>query len=350
MSRAPRMKVTAEQIAEKLELSRTTVSLVLSGRAKAYRIADKTRTRVLAAAHAMRYQPNAAARQLTGKRSNAVGVLVTSELMIDLRLIEAMELIAAERGIRFMVGHGVGSSDHVISYLDDFRSRGVDGLFSFFHHHPAHRERLIPELLRFNNVVFYEGPADGSAASAAACSAGPDFYEVGRLGVQHLLDRGRRRIALVLRESEFPYAIAREQAYHDVLGPREKLRWVMTERTGRHWMAPFDPDIAMQAVDELVVAGKADGIVAVNDFYAACLVRALRKRGFRVPDDVAVVGCDNLEIGAVLEPSLTTVDLRLSEVAKELMTLMFQRLDGRPIPAERRQVLVQPGLFVRESS
>lgn len=348
MSRAPKMKVTAEQIAEKLELSRTTVSLVLSGRAKAYRIADKTRTRVLAAAHAMRDQPNAAARQLTGKRSNAVGVLVTSELMIDLRLIEAMELLAAERGIRFMVGHGVGSSDHVISYLDDFRSRGVDGLFSFFHHHPEHRERLIPELLRFNNVVFYEGPADGSAASA--CSAGPDFFEVGRLGVQHLLDRGRQRIGLVLRESEFPYAIARQQAYHQVLGRREKLVWVMTERTGRHWMAPFNPDIAMNAVDELVVAGKADGIVAVNDYYAACLVRALRKRGFRVPDDVAVVGCDNLEIGAVLEPSLTTVDLRLNDVAKELMHLMFQRLDGQPIPADRRQVLVRPELFVREST
>lgn len=348
MNRTP--KVTAEMIAEKLELSRTTVSIVLSGRADAYRIAARTRQRVLAAAKELRYQPNAAARQLTGKRSNAVGVLVTSELMIDLRLIEAMEILASDRGIRFIVGHAIGSADHVLSYLDDFRSRGVDGIFSFFHHHPLHRHRLLPELLRLGNIVFYEQPTDGAVIPQGACYAGPDFLEVGRVGVQHLRDRGRQRIALVLRESEFPYAAMRLKAYHELTGDATKLVWVMTERTGRHWMAPFTPEIATQAVDELVVRHRADGLVAVNDFYAACLVRALHKKGFRVPDDVAVVGCDNLEIGAVLEPSLTTVDLCLTEVARSLMHLMFERLDGDRIQPEGHGVLVKPQLFVRESS
>lgn len=344
-------KVTAEMLAEKLELSRTTVSLVLNGRAEACRIAKSTQKRILAAARKMRYQPNAAARQLAGKNSNVIGVLVTSEMMIDLRLIEVMEILAAERGMRFIVGHAVGSPDRVIDYLNDFRSRGVDGLFSFFHHHPAHRHVLAAELKRFANVVFYEQPGDRSAVcSPRCCYAGPDFFEVGRVGVQHLVDRGRRRIALVLREMAFPYAVARREAYHRVLGDSDDLVWVMAERTGRPWTSPFTPEIAMQAVDDLVAEKRADGIVAVNDFYAACLVRALRKRGFRVPDDVAVVGCDNLEIGAVVEPSITTVDLKLGDVARSLMSLMFQRLDGKRIREEHRGILVKPELFVRESS
>lgn len=344
-------KVTAEMLAEKLELSRTTVSLVLNGRADACRIAKRTQQRILAAAREMRYQPNAAARQLAGKKSNVIGVLVTSEMMIDLRLIEMMEILATERAMRFIVGHAVGSPDRVVDYLNDFRSRGVDGLFSFFHHHPVYRHVLPAELRQFDNVVFYEQPNDWSAVSLPRCCyAGPDFFEVGRVGVQHLLDRGRRRIAIVLREMEFPYAVARRKAYHRVLGDSDDLVWVMAERVGRHWTSPFTPEIAMQAVDDLVAEKRADGIVAVNDFYAACLVRALRKRGFRVPDDVAVVGCDNLEIGAVVEPSITTVDLKLEDVARSLMSLMFQRLDGKRIREVHRGILVKPELFVRESS
>src|SRR5690606_1824115 len=134
---AVRPRVTAAMIAEELKLSRTTVSAVLSGRAERHRIAGETVQRVLTAARRLNYRPNAAARQLAGHRSNSVGVLVTSELMIDLRLIAIMEVLASARGIRFIVGHAVGSETQVKDYLADFRSRGVDGLFSFFHSHVA---------------------------------------------------------------------------------------------------------------------------------------------------------------------------------------------------------------------
>jgi DNA-binding LacI/PurR family transcriptional regulator len=348
--------VTAAQIAERLSLSRTTVALVLSGRGKANRIAESTEERVLDAAKAMDYRPNAAARQLVGKRGNAVGVLVTSELMVDLRLIEAMEIIAAERGIRFIVGHAVGSTERVKDYLGDFRARGVDGLFSFFHHHPKHREAILPSLLSFDRVVYYERPIGLSARLASkVCYVAPDFHEVGRLGTQHLVDRGRRRIALVLREADIPYAIARREAYQAVLRHSGRkvdpdLIWVMTDRTGQHWLQPPTLDLASIVVEDLVVKAGADAIIAVNDLYAACLVSALHKRGIRVPDDVAVIGCDNLEFGQFIDPPLTTVDLRLADLAQALMRMMLNLLDGQAIPKESRAVLVRPELAVRESS
>jgi LacI family transcriptional regulator len=348
--------ITAAEIAQRLDLSRTTVSLVLSGRARDHRIAESTANRILETARLLRYRPNAAARQLAGKRSDSVGVLVTSEMMADLRLIEAMEVLAAERGVRFIVGHAVGSPAQVRDYLDDFRSRGVDGLFCFFHHHPRHREVLLPELSRFPNVVFYEKPVGpiGSGMETPCC-VGPDFFEVGQLGVRHLVDRGRRRIGLVFRELLFPYATQRRRAYEAVMADvgrpfDERLVWVRTERTPGRWTDPFTPELALLAVDDLVVARQVDGIVAVNDLYAGCLINAIRKRGRRVPEDVAVVGCDNLEFGTFVDPPITTIDLRLQEVAQALVRTMFELLDHHTVTDERRETLIQPELIVRGSS
>src|SRR5512146_2933778 len=101
-------KVTAEEIATRLKLSPTTVSLVLNGRGRAHRIPDRTAERVLAAAKELHYRPNLVARQLAGKRSNSVGVLISTEAVADTRMIQAMEMRASERGIRFIVGHAVG--------------------------------------------------------------------------------------------------------------------------------------------------------------------------------------------------------------------------------------------------
>lgn len=351
-----RQDVTAAQIAEQLSLSRTTVSVVLNGRAKTHRIAESTTKRILAAARALNYRPNAAAQQLKGKRSNVVGVLVTSELMIDLRLIEPMELLAAERGVRFMLGHAAGSAVQIRDYLSDFRARGVDGLFSFFHHHPRHKQELLPELLRMENVVFYERPTDARGGTPShVCHVGPDFFEVGRIGVRHLLDRGRRRIGLVLRELDFPYALARRRAYEAVLteaGQRvdERLIWVMNQRTSRPWTDTFTPELALEAVDDLVIDKQADALVIVNDFYAASLICALRKRGVRVPEDVAIVSCDNQEFGRCIDPPLTTIDLRHDLLASALVGMMFELLDHQVIPKDRRAVVVPPELIRRESS
>jgi len=348
--------ITAATIAEQLELSRTTVSAVLSGRAERHRISESTVQRVMAAARKLNYRPNAAARQLAGKRSNAVGVLVTSELMIDLRLIELMEVLASRKGVRFMVGHAVGSPEQVKEYLADFQSRGVDAVISFFHSHLASRGLFVPELFQFRNLVFYEPPIGRDRQVIEGfCFVGPDFDEVGRLGVQHLIDRGRRRIGLMLRESDLPYAAQRRHAFKQTLVSAgcpygDELVWTMTDRTGRNWTEPLTPETAALAVDELVERQKVEGIVAVNDLYAACLITLLRKRGYRVPQDVAVIGCDNLEFGSFMDPAITTIDLQLADIAQGIVSILFDLLDGRQIPKDRQGVIVKPKLVVRDSA
>lgn len=351
-----RRPATSEQIASQLNLSRTTVSLVLNGRGEKHRISPDTISRVMAAAKEANYVPNLVARQLAGKRSNAVGVLITTAAIADVRMIQMMEIMAAEHGIRFIIGHAVGVQERVREYLQDFRSRGVDALVSVFHNHPDYRDVVLPELARFRKVVFYEQPDfNGTPPAEVPCCVEPDFRKVGRLGVQHLLDRGRRRIGLVFNDLAFSYAVQRHRAYQETLAAsgvrvEDDLVWIMDHQPGLTWTDAFTNEKAMAAVEELVVRRGADGIVAVNDTYAARIILALRRHGRRVPEDVAVVGCDNLELGSLIEPTLTTIDLGLEDLARAQIEMLFKLVEQGTVPANERTVVVQPRLVVREST
>jgi DNA-binding LacI/PurR family transcriptional regulator len=347
--------ITVTQVADQLRLSPTTVSLVLNGQARRYRISAATIERVKAAAEKLHYRPSVVARQLLGGRSNSVGVLIYTEAIADPRLIQKMEVRAASRGIRFIVGHAVGTPDRVKDYLDDFRARGVDGVISVFHNHPDYRNTVLAELAAFPRVVYYEKPSGPRALVSRACYVTPDYYTAGRLGVEHLLERGKQRIALVLNDLVFSYAQDRFRAYKDALkaaGRRfqSSLLWVMDQQPEMHWTEPFTAERAARVVHELVVEEAADGIVAVTDIFAARLIAALHRLGRRVPDDVAVIGCDNLDVGTIFEPQLTTIDLRLDDLTEGMMETLFALLDGKAIPATRRAVVVPPKLVVRQST
>jgi DNA-binding LacI/PurR family transcriptional regulator len=349
-------RVTVADLARRLGLSNTTVSMVLNRRGEEYGISAATAKRVQDEARRMNFHPSAAARQLVGKRSDAVGVLINTEAIADPRLIQRMEILAAERGLRFIVGHAVGTGEKVKSYLDDFRARGVDAIISIFHGHPDYADTVLSELASFENVVYYEKPETTSArAGDDACYVQPDYYRIGRLGLQHLLDRGRRRIGTVLSDLVFPYAHARLRAYADTLAAagqkkEKRLVWVMDDQPGTRWSSPFTEELAAKAVDAVVARGKADAIVAVNDFYAARLIAALQRTGRRVPDDVAVIGCDNQDIGTVVTPRVTTFEMHVDQAAAAMIGLLFELLDHGQVPRQRRAVVVEPTLVVRESS
>jgi DNA-binding LacI/PurR family transcriptional regulator len=356
-TRSPRNKrVTTADVARRLGLSTTTVSMVLNRRAEEYGIAEATVKRVQNEAKRMNFHPSAAARQLVGKRSNAVGVLINTEAVADPRLIQRMEILAAERDLRFIVGHAVGTSEKVKSYLDDFRARGVDAVISIFHGHPDYADTVLPELSRFDNVVYFEKPERSSGhVPADACYVQPNYYSIGRLGVQHLLDRRRRRIAVVMSDLVFPYARSRFRAYQEALTSagrkiKKDLVWVTDRQPGMRWSSPFSDELAAQAVEAVVAGGGADAILAVNDFYAARLIGALQRSGRRVPDDVAVVGCDNFDIGAVVTPRVTTFEMHVDRAAAAVVGLLFELLDRGAVAKERRAVTVEPTLIVRESS
>jgi DNA-binding LacI/PurR family transcriptional regulator len=267
-------------------------------------------------------------------------------------------MLAAERGVRIIVGHAVGTRKEVDAYLDDFQARGVDAIISIFHNHPDYSRFVLPRLAQFERVVYFEQPAWDEAdvpRKPDACYVAPDYYECQRLAVQHLIDRGRRRIALVMHNLVFPYAHARRRAHEETLKAAgqpfdERLVWIMDQQPSMRWTEPFTPERALLAVDELVLRQGADAIVAITDYYAARLVAAMRQRGVRIPDDVAIVGSDDFEIGTMIEPQLTTLDLRVDDLAQAVTEQLFGLLDHGVLPEDRRALVFAPRLVVRQST
>lgn len=347
--------MTAAKLAKTLNLSRTTVSLVLNGRAERYGLSRQTVDKVLSGARRLNYQPDPVARQLAGMRSNVIGILISGANVVDPRLLEQMEIRAAQRQFRFIVGHAIGDATRVREYLDDFRARRTDAVISIHHNRSITGGSVFEELKKMDQVLYFEKP---SVQVRNPWYIDLDYFEMGRMATQHLIDAGRQRIGLIgLDEKMYPILRRRRAGYsqaltHAGLPHGRDLVWQVDEQRSRRWNEPPDDAEAAAIVEELVVRQKVDGIFAVNDLYVARLMTALRRVGRRAPDDVALVGADNMDIGTLVEPRITTVDVAIDALAEATIDLLFEMLDPAADGAQKsgRGIVVKPKLVIRESA
>lgn len=211
---------------------------------------------------------------------------------------------------------------------------------------------------RFPATVFHGDPEIEGAWFVAT-----DRRACGRIAVEHLVATGRRRIGLALMTLSRPNHRERLVGHTEALaaagltgaappvfdasqfGDAFPLHDPATQR----WNYPVA--IVDHCIDALIRRGGADAIVAHDDFFAAVLIKRLRARGIRVPDDVAVVGYLNHYLADWIDPALTTIDLEQTAAAKA-MVAMAERMvepveDAGPGP---QAVWIQPRLIVRESA
>jgi DNA-binding LacI/PurR family transcriptional regulator len=360
--------MTAATLAKRLNLSRTTVSLVLNGRADRYRLAPETVERVLNGAQQFGYRPDPVARQLRGMRSNTIAILANTSKLVDPRFIEKMEVLSAERQLRFIVGYAASDEATAREYVHDFRSRRVDAMISLSHNHHAYKG-VLKELGQIGRVLYYEKPP---AIIRNPWYVEVDYYEMGRLAATHLISRGCRRIALLgLDEEIFPMLRARREGFQDAirsagLPAARELFWPVDRDQSMRWIEPPAEDYAAAVIRELVARQKADGLFAINDWYVARLMGVLRGMGRQVPGDVALVGADNMDIATVVEPRITTIDVQIDALARATTDLLFEMIKEVPLIRERRThasakqagdarsigrgVTVKPRLVIRESA
>jgi len=111
-----------------------------------------------------------------------------------------------------------------------------------------------------------------------------------------------------------------------------------------------DPATLDRAIDELIGSQQSDAIIAADDVWAVRLIQRLKARGYRVPDDVAVVGYDNLDLATVIEPALTTVDQQHVLYAEAAIDLLVKVTNDEPVAPVDRVRTIRPQLIVREST
>jgi len=327
---------TSEDVARAAGVSRATVSYVLND-TRGGRVSEATRERVREAARQLGYVPHAVARALRAGRSGVVlltapavtvGPLFAqffAELqsaLSDLGYTAVLYGPTGHRGAEAARRWAESRPDAVLSLMDDSLDEyAVDVL---------HRAGI--------GVVVSAGPAPVPGAHALVA----DQMQVGAMAMEHLVAVGRGNIGVIVpadaslrgfAEPRSSGAEAVARAHPSVTVVRQEL--ALDEEAAARWA-------------ELVARTRVDGLFAYNDEYASLAVRALLDAGLRVPEDVAVVGADDLLIGRLLRPKLTTVRMDFTP-AREIAA-MLDRLIGAPgTPAEIRSYL-RTSLVVRETA
>ncbi len=335
------MPVTIRQVAKALNLSITQVSRALDGYAD---VAEETRRRVIQAAREMGYSPSRAARQLRKKRAEAIGCIIPTSVPhfsdpFFSEFIAGLGDVVTPNDLDLLISTAPpGSPAEQALYQRWVHSGRVDGIV-------LTRLRLNDWRVRF--LAEAEFPFAGVGRSDLPIRF-PCVEVDGRAGmaaiVQHLVERGHRRIGFIGGPADLALQVERFAGYREGL-ERAGLPlddWLVVESD----LTRSGGKLAAQRLLDLTRPPTA--IVGVNDLTAIGALRAAHERGLRVGRDLAVTGFDNIEDSANTDPPLTTLNHPVYQIARRLGEMLMKRIAGQALPAE--QIVLQPELIVRESS
>jgi DNA-binding LacI/PurR family transcriptional regulator len=329
-------------VAERAGVSVKTVSNVVNGY---LHVSADTRARVDVALAELDYRPNLTARNLRRGRTGIVALALPElEVPYFAELARHVVEAARQRGWTVLIDQTDGQLDREQLVMDGYGTHLMDGLIvspiAVGATELSARRSTIPMVLLGERI--YAGPDDHVSIDNVAASV---------TAVRHLLDLGRRRVAVVGRQPQPSAQTARlrEQGYREALtdaGLAVDPDLVVPTAT-------FSRSEGAGAVDRLMaLADPPDAMFCFNDLLALGAVRRLHELGARVPDDVAVVGVDDIEDSRFATPSLTTIRPDKARIAQLAVALLADRIDDATTGAPRppRELEAPYDLVVREST
>lgn len=337
-------RVTSSQVAKLAGVSRTTVSFVLND-VPHMGISEETRERVLGAARQLGYVPNAAARSLVSGATRTVAIVTphSEHLKVDAfipRMLAGVNDTCHAHGYKVIFEPIIDTGRTGGGFIEMVDSRRVDGLIAI--NTPRiddiHLARLASE--GFPLVVF----GSQLIEHTNIYSIDVDMREASRVATRHLLSLGHRKVAyLGFASDEYHGVTERLYGYRDAM--REYGLGSEFERIG---FADFSAQSGFDAMEAMLDRGPSfTALFAGNDTIAFGAMAALRKAGLRVPDDIAVVGYDDIPLAAFAAPPLTTMRTSPYEQACEASDLLVRLMAGER-PLELHSMMAVP-LVVRQS-
>lgn len=301
---------TSHDVAHLAGVSQSTVSFVFTGRPG---ISDATREKVLRAASELNYRPNLAARSMRTQRTGRLAVVVPMATINPLTLLSGAISAAHEEG--YVVEVVSLPADAVARLTEVVESGQYEGILSF---------TPLPEFPESaaGPVVLSAGEFDDEMHMAGAFTDAKPITEM----MIHLANLGFRRFLHIAGPQDFPSARARREAYLaaiEHLGPAESLGV-----SGGDWSGQSGADAVAALPDDAPPLA----IIAANDVVAAGAIRAATRRGWRLPDEVAVTGWDDHPQSAFLVPSLTSVQQDRERLGAHSMQRLIAAVRGDQPP------------------
>lgn len=296
------MSVTMRDVAQRVGVSKQTVSAVLNGKPG---ISAETIARVRQAIQELGYQPNLVASSLRLGYTNTIGLLVGNVVNPWYAgLARGVEDVAQERGYNIMLCNTYDNPSRLAEYLRAFTRQRITGVIGIAE---EHARELVPD----TSCIFQNGdPIDDERGTYVATS--------------HLLSLGHRRIACVTSEhSHAGISQKRLQGYLNALAD-----WDVVADEQLIVAGAFDYASGLAAAKQLLQHSYLPtAICAHQDLTAIGVIAGLKRAGLHVPDDIAITGFDGLEIAALYDPSLTTIVQPVYEMGRQAMMRLADKLE-----------------------
>jgi LacI family transcriptional regulator len=332
--------VSMADLAKELGVSMTTVSRALSDH---YSIGPATKQKVLKLAKKLNYQPNQMAAALRKGKSKLIGVIVPYiEGRFFPSVVHGIETAARKAGFSVIICQSNEDVAHERKNIETLLNAQVAGILVSlsrntrdFKHFEKVQKRGVP-------LVFFDRILEGDNVNAVVFNDRGGAFQTTR----HLLEQGCRRVAHFAGPQHLNIYKNRRQGYLDAL---------------RSFDLPLDEelivysDMTLEQGTEgmkqlLALPHPPDGVFAAGDSSILGALQLLKSRGIRVPQDIALAGFSNEGFTAITEPMLTSVDQRCEEMGQATVRLFMELMEAKGTPFYQRQVVLQPQLFIRESS
>jgi DNA-binding LacI/PurR family transcriptional regulator len=329
--------VSLKALAAHLGLSSATVSLVINRSPAAKSIPPKTQERIRQAAQELNYRPNLMARSLRQKRSFTVGVMVPeiSEGYAAMVMSGVEDYLLQEGYFYFVVSHR-HRRDLIEEYPHLLQQRAVEGLIAV--------DTACSEQSTLPTVAI-----SGHKEVRGVTNIVLDHNRAARVALEHLKKLGHTRIALVKGQD---FSSDTEPRWHALLSVAAELGIsVKDELIIQLESDSSSPEVGYQMSQSLLARNVPfTALFAFNDISAIGAIRSLRENGKRVPEDVSVIGFDDILSAAYQNPGLTTVRQPLRQMGLIAAETLLQRINGSGKGKHQKEIVVQPELIIRQTT
>ncbi len=286
------------------------------------------------------YHPNIMAGSLRRKSTSTIGLIVPDNSNpFFAEVAKGIEETGFKFGYSVMLCNSAYDFEREVAHINVLRSKRVDGLIII---------PLTTEAQSINRLIDSKVPVivvDRKVPSVKADAIMVDNFRGSYEATEYLINLGHTRIGYIMRPSDLPHSIDRVKGYETALEahgikPGEEL----IVRGGFRYE---DGDRAVQGL--LTLDPPVTAIVAFNDIIALGAIRAIWDKGLKVPQDISVVGFDDIPQASFTAPRLTTVSVPKYEMGEMATNLLLERINGTG-PPERKEIVLETRLIIRETT
>lgn len=332
-------KTTIQDIARELKITPSTVSRALNNHP---RISQDTKKAVQRVADEMNYRPNFVASALRKGTTQLLGLVVPRiDRAFFSSVIRGVEEIALDKGYSVIVAQSNEDLNRERDVIKAFLNARVAGIFCSLGKNTTEFDHYLEAQKQGVPIVLF----DRTTTSIDASKAVIDDHLGAYMATEHLIHQGCRKIVHLTSHQVSNIYKERHRGYRDALHDNSiEFDDQLVIR------CDLQVEDGMNAVNKLLLTQEYDGIFSASDYAAMGVVRALKKQGKSIPEDVCVVGFSNEPFTEFVEPSLSTVDQFPEDMGRAAADLFFKQIESDSDLSTTYKTMLEPQLVVRKSS